>query len=120
MKKTWSRGTHENVGNRQVHPLRIPAGCANTSMIALGASEGPKSARLACNDVFFKFRENQKWETEIFLVILGEPKIPERLEPVRAGLLPWRALQGSRSKKMQKAYRFVVQRSSRAAARVAL
>ena len=97
MKKTWSRGTHGNNGNRQVHPLRIPAGCAKTSILAFGASEGPKSCRLAQSDLFSKFPENQKWGAEIFLVILGEPKIPERVEPVRAGLLPWRALQGSRS-----------------------
>ena len=98
MEKNWSRGTHENVENRQVHPLRIPAGCANTSILAFGAFESPKSAKLASNHLFLKFPENQKLGAEIFFVILGEPKIPGRLEVIRAGLLPWRALQVLRSK----------------------
>ena len=88
MKILGSRGTHENDGNRQVHPMRIPAGCANTSFPVFGAAKGAKSARLALNDFYFKFPDNQKLRSKIFLVIPGEQKIPERLEPVRARLLP--------------------------------
>ena len=50
--------------------MRIPAGCANTSIPVLGATKGAKSARLALNDFYFKFPENQKLGTKIFLVIL--------------------------------------------------
>ena len=88
MTSLGSRGTHGNDGNRQVPPVRIPAGCANTSIAALSAFEGPKTALLALNDFYFEFPENHKWEWQIFMVILGEPEIPDGYEPVRTRLLP--------------------------------
>ena len=68
--------------------MRIPAGWANTPLAALSAFEGPKTAWFALNDFYFEFPENQRWEGQIFLVILGEPKIPAGYEPVRTRLLP--------------------------------
>ena len=92
MKISWSRGTYQNDGNRQDNPLRIRDWSADTAVLAFGTLEGQQSAKLASRHLFLEFRENQKLGAKIFFVILGAPKIPERLKPVRAGLLPGRGL----------------------------
>ena len=70
MKKLWSRGTHENDGNRQDNPLLIRDWSADTAVLAFGTLEGQQSAKLASRHLFLELRENQKWVTEIFFVIL--------------------------------------------------
>ena len=87
MKISWSRGTHQNDGNRQDNPLRYLPSFSNTPVMVLEALEGPESGRLAQNDFFHQFSENKKLGAEIFLMILAETKIPGRWEPVRTRLL---------------------------------
>ena len=99
MEIQWSRGTHQNDDNRQDNPLRIRDWSADTAVLAFGTLEGQQSAKLASRHLFLEFRENQKLGAKIFFVFLGESKIPGSLEVVRARLLPWRVLEGSRAAK---------------------